>query len=374
NISMGLLSLGSPLSWPETKKYADHVRKHGITQFLHIYNALKSRQNDVLKWGDEVEYTLVKFDHENKKAYLSLRAVELLEILQIEENTNPGGEYHITLDPTVLPVVHPPRRVPEALREPLHKELESLVKQEIIAKVDKPTDWVNSLVCATKRNGTLRLCLDPKDLNKAIKRPHHCTPTLDEVLSRLSGSKHYSIVDARSGYWNIKLDHESSLYTTFNSPHGRYRFLRLPFGLICAQDIFQKKVDETFGDLPGVTGIADDIVVYGNDLSEHDTNLKAVMERARETGLKFNPDKCRIGCTELPFFGHIISAEGLKLDPGKVEAINNMDPSTNLADLQTFLGMTQFLSRFIPKLAATASILWDLTKKSSDFQWCPEHQ
>ncbi|KAK3731888.1 hypothetical protein QZH41_008990, partial [Actinostola sp. cb2023] len=171
-------------------------------------------------------------------------------------------------------------RVPEALREPLRKELESLVKQEIIAKVDKPTDWVNSLVCATKRNGTLWLCLDPKDLNKAIKRPHHCTPTLDEVLSRWSGSKHYSIVDARSGYWNIKLDHESSLYTTFNSPHGRYRFLRLPFGLICAQDIFQKKVDETFGDLPGVTGIADDIVVYGNDLSEHDTNLKAVMERA----------------------------------------------------------------------------------------------
>ncbi|KAK3712645.1 hypothetical protein QZH41_002105, partial [Actinostola sp. cb2023] len=92
------------------------------------------------------------------------------------------------------------------------------------------------------------------------------------------------------------------------------------------------------------------------------------------TGLKFNPDKCRIGCTELPFFGHIISAEGLKLDPGKVEAINNMDPSTSLADLQTFLGMTQFLSRFITNLAATASILWDLTKKSSDFQWCPEHQ
>ena len=184
------------------------------------------------------------------------------------------------------------------------------------------------------------------------------------------------LVDARSGYWNIQLDHESSLYTTFNSPHGRYRFLRLPFGLICAQDIFQKKVDETFGDLPGVTGIADDIIVYGyeDDGSDHDKNLQAVMSRARETGLRFNADKCKIRCTELPFFGHIISANDLRPDPRKVEAIANMDPSTCLADLQTFLGMTQFLSRFIPNLASVSATLWDLTKKSSDFQWGPEHE
>ncbi|CAB4040490.1 Hypothetical predicted protein, partial [Paramuricea clavata] len=88
------------------------------------------------------------------------------------------GEFHITLDPSIPPVVHP-RRVPEALREPLKKKLDSLVEQGIIAKVEQPTDWVNSLVCVTKSNGSLRLCLDPKDLNRAIKRPHHFTPTLD---------------------------------------------------------------------------------------------------------------------------------------------------------------------------------------------------
>ena len=286
------------------------------------------------------------------------------------------GEFHVVLDPTIPPVIHPPRRVPVALQLPLKKELDSLVEQEIIAKVDEPTDWVNSLVCVTKSNGALRLCLDPKDLNRAIKRPHHCTRTLDEVLSKLTGAKYFSIVDARSGYWNIKLDHESSLYTTFNSPHGRYRFLRLPFGLICAQDIFQKKVDETFGDLPGVIGIADDIIVYGykEDHSDHDAHLQAVMERARETGLCFNADKCKIRCTEIPFFGHIIGSSGLRQDPRKTESIVNMDPSTSLGDLQTFLGMTQFLSRFTPNLAQLAACLWDLTKKSSEFQWGPEHQ
>jgi len=128
----------------------------------------------------------------------------------------------------------------------------------------------------------------------------------------LSEAKYFSIVDARSGYWNIKLDHASSLYTTFNSPYGRYRFLWLPFGLICAQDIFQKKVDEAFGDLPGVTGITDDIVIYGYDLANHNANLKA--------------DKCKIRCTEIPFFGHIISSSGLRPDLQKVEAISSTPP------------------------------------------------
>ena len=170
--------------------------------------------------------------------------------------------------------------------------------------MDEPTYWVNSSVCITKENGDLR-SLDPKDLNRVIKHPHYCTLTLDEVLLKFNGAKYFSIVDDRCGYWNIKLYHESSLYTTFNAPHGRYRFLRLSFGLICAQDIFQRKFDESFGNLPGVTGFADYIIVYGykDDQGDHDANLQAVIERARETGLKFNPEKCKIGCTEVPFFG-----------------------------------------------------------------------
>ena len=98
------------------------------------------------------------------------------------------------------------------------------------------------------------------------------------------------------------------------------------------------------------------------------------MERAHETGLRFNAGKCKIRCTEIPFFGHIISASDLRPDPQKMEAIDKMDPSGSLADLQSFLGMTQFLSRFVPNLASISSNLWDLTKESSDFQWVPEHQ
>jgi len=153
-------------------------------------------------------------------------------------------------------------------------ELDKLEKQSIVGKVDKPTDWVNSTVCTAKPRDGIRLCLDPKDPNKAIKRPHHVTRTLgDDILPKQNGAKYFSILDARSGYWDIELDEESSYYTTFTTPFGRYWFLRLPFGLVCAQDIFQKKVDKTFADLPGVTGIADDIVIVGYS-----------------AGLEFNPD------------------------------------------------------------------------------------
>ncbi|GFR78203.1 enzymatic polyprotein [Elysia marginata] len=113
-------------------------------------------------------------------------------------------------------------------------------------KEGEPTEWVNSLVYREKANGRLRLCLDPKDLNRAILREHHKTPTLEEILPNLSGAKYFSILDAKCGYWNVVLDKESSRLTTFISPFGRYKFLRMPFGLKMSQDIFQSKIDQTF--------------------------------------------------------------------------------------------------------------------------------
>ena len=132
------------------------------------------------------------------------------------------GTVKITVDPSAQPAIHPPRRVPVTLRSKLKEELDSLVDQDILSPVVYPADWVNSCVYVTKRNGKLRLCLDPHDVNKAIKRPHYVTPTLEEVLSKLHGAKWFSIFDARSGYWNMNLDHQSSDLTTFNTPFGHY--------------------------------------------------------------------------------------------------------------------------------------------------------
>ena len=124
-------------------------------------------------------------------------------------------------------------------------------------------------------------------------------------------------------------------------------------------------MDETFS----VTGIVDDIIVYGynSDISVHNENLRAVLYRAHETGLRFNLDKCNFRCTRVPFFGHIRGVEGIQPDPRKIDSILSLDPSTSLADLPTFLGMV--LSRFIPNLIYIAASLCALTKKTSEFVW-----
>ena len=160
------------------------------------------------------------------------------------------------------------------------------------------------------------------------------------------------------------MDEESSYHTTLNTPDGRHIFTRLPFGLNCAQDVFQKKVDETISDIPGVTGMSDGIIVVGykSDGSDHEANLTAVLERARVTGLCFNDKKTVVRCKRIPFFGNIIGADGIEPDPEKVTAIRNMTAPTAVKELQIFLGLANYLGIFTPHLATVSAPLRYLCK------------
>ena len=170
--------------------------------------------------------------------------------------------YHIEIDPTAQPVIHPPRKVPVTLREPLRQELKRMEENKILAPVSEATDWVSSMVTVVKPN-KLRICIDPKDLNRAIKRPHYPLPTIEEVATKLSKAKVFSVLDAKSGFWQVPLDEASSKLTTFNTPFGRFRWLRMPFGISSAPEEFQKRMNDTFGDIKGTAVIADDLLVYG---------------------------------------------------------------------------------------------------------------
>ncbi|KAK7912921.1 hypothetical protein WMY93_013132 [Mugilogobius chulae] len=280
------------------------------------------------------------------------------------------GECSLHIDPTAVPVVYPPRRIPFMLKDRLKEELDDMERNGIITKVNEPTEWVNGLVVAEKRNtGRLRVCLDPRDLNKAIKRPYYPLPTLDDITPKLAGAQYFSVLDARSGYWNIQLTHESSLLTTFNTIFGRYRFLRLPFGIISAQDIFQRKIDETYSGLNGVVAIVDDILVFGRTKEEHDANLRAMLERTRERGVRLNPEKSVICATEVSYFGHRLTRDGIQPDPKKVQAIKDMAPPENKNELETILGMANYLSRFAPGLSEVNAPLRQLLKQETEFVW-----
>jgi hypothetical protein len=147
----------------------------------------------------------------------------------------------------VTPVIHNPRQIPVAFREELKKTLAEMEEKGVIKKVDRPTDWVNSLVIAEKpKTGKLRICLDPRDLSKALKREHFQLPTIEDITTRLAGAKVFSKLNANSGYWQITVDESSQLLTTLYTPFGRYCFRHMPFGVKSAQEVFQKRIAQHF--------------------------------------------------------------------------------------------------------------------------------
>ena len=188
------------------------------------------------------------------------------------------GKYHITLPNGYTPVVHPARCVLYSLKERLKKAIEANVKSGVLVKVDQPTDWVHNLVVIEKKNGSLRLCLDPRALNDVIKWEHYRIPTIQEIASELVGKKVFSTLDLKDGYWQVGLDEESSLLCTINTPFGRYRFTIMPFGLKSASENFQKKNEAIFEGINGIHIVADDIIIAASDLEEHNAILHKVLQ------------------------------------------------------------------------------------------------
>ena len=187
-------------------------------------------------------------------------------------------------------------------------------KEGHIAKITEPTDWVNSMVTVVKGD-KIRICLDPKDLNRAVRREHYKIPTVEEIVADLPGATVFSVIDAKSGFLQIKIDYESSLLTTFNTPVGRYRWLRLPFGIKCAPEVFQRIMDEMLSDIEDARAVMDDILIAGTDVKTHDAILDKVVRRATEWNLKLNFDKCQIRKHQVKYVGHLITNKGLAPDP-----------------------------------------------------------
>ena len=171
--------------------------------------------------------------------------------------------------------------------------------------MSEPTDWVSSMVTVYK-NGKVRICIDPEDLNRALRREHYPIPTVEEVVALFPKAKVFSILDAKSGFLQIKLDYESSLLTTFNTPQGRYRWMRLPFGVKSAPEIFQKAMDRMLEGIEGAKAIMDDILVGGRDVDDHDRILQRVVDRATQWNFSMNFDKCQIRKNRVSYVGHIV--------------------------------------------------------------------
>ena len=187
-------------------------------------------------------------------------------------------------------------------------------------------------------------------MNKAIERNQWYSRVIDDILPELAKSKYKTMNDATSGYWHIVLDLASSLLTTFNTPWGKFRWLRLPFGLKIANDVFQERLDRVLRLLEGIHRIADDILTHGETEIQHDGKLLSLLETARMNNLSLNPDKIQFNSTDCKLFRHRLTTESLKPDPEKIKAIVDMKPLQSIQSLQSFNSMVNYLRRFSPVL------------------------
>ena len=270
----------------------------------------------------------------------------------------PGEPYKLRLKPDAVQAKHRPRKVPVHLQEAFHEEVERLVKIDVLEPVTEPTEWVNSFVVVEKVidssnahsphhsiKKSIRLCIDPKDLNEALEREPYYSRSIDELISMFAGAKVFTIVDMDKGYWQVVLHPDSRKYTCMAFDIGRYQFKRLPMGSKVASDIFQRMLDSVYIGLPGVTGIADDMVIFGRDEEEHDRNLILFLEPTRRNGLVLNKRKLQFKKEEVSFFGHRWNSTGISPDPKKTESILRMEFPSDKETMHSFLGLVNFLNR-----------------------------
>ena len=192
----------------------------------------------------------------------------------------------------------------------------------MIEKADGPTPWVSPIVLLPKKGqNKIRICIDTRAANKAIKRKRHPTHTLNELKTILSGANVFSKLDLNQGYNQLELAEESRYITTFATHLGLYRYKRLLFCVNSASEIFQEEISQALTGIKGAINISDDILCFGSDQQDHDQNLHAIFRRLREKGLTLNSSKCEYNKRSLEFLGHTFGKEGISPSDLKIKAI-----------------------------------------------------
>ena len=360
---------GSVLKGPsrETLQTSGFIRcpvqsKSGITITPEIY--ILPRSTALLSKASSIQLKLVKFVGNITEKYSKL--FHGLGVM--------AEPYDITIKPEIKPyAVLAPRRIPLPLMKAVKQELDRLEGLQVIRRVTEPSDWCSPLVVVPKKQGAVRLCVDYTELNKAVQRERHILPSVDHTLGQLGGAKVFSKLDANSGFHQIRLTSESQHLTTFITPHGRYCFNRLPFGINSGPEHFQRQLHRILEGLAGVVCLMDDMVVYGSTLTEHDARLEAVLQRLQEANITLNKEKCAFRTSTVSFLGHTISEGRLKPDDSKLQAILSMTTPSNLTELRRFLGMLNQLTKFLPHLAASTAPLRSLLSSKNDWAWDSSH-
>ena len=278
-------------------------------------------------------------------------------------------EYDIKLNDAIPPYsVSTPRRIPLPLMSKVKEELERLQELDVITPVEEPTDWCAPIVVVPKSGGRVRLCVDLKRLNNAVRRERHMMPSVDHTIGQMGDAKVFTKLDANSGFHQIPLSKESQKLTTFITPFGRFAYKRLPFGISSGPEFFQREVSKILSGL-NVVCLMDDIVVYGRNEQEHNSRLRETLDKLLKAGISLNKEKCQWNKDSVKFLGQRIGKDGVTADTDKVAAIKDMPAPQDIHELRRFLGMVNQLGKFAPRLAEMTEPLRALLSEKNEWIW-----
>ena len=285
------------------------------------------------------------------------------------------------------PVCQRPYSLPLKHVEWVTKELEILEKAGVISRSVSP--WASPIVIVPKKSEPgepprRRMCVDYRVLNSLlppVNKAHSKAkgiltlvplPKIDEIYAQLKGSKVYSAIDMRSGYFHLGLSNDAKPKTAFvpGGPHGaKYEFNRCPFGLSQAPAYFQRLIHEVLKGITFAFGYLDDILIFSPDNKTHLKHLEIVFQRLREADLKLKASKCNFFKKHIQYLGHLVSGEGIEPLPEKLEAVRKMPPPTTPKEVRQFLGLVGYYRKFVPKFADIARPLTNLTKLDIPYEW-----
>ena len=273
--------------------------------------------------------------------------------------------FHIKLQEDAIASSRPPYQVPIHLRGEVNKELDKLIESNII-EPSEAIEWCAPIVPVRKPDKSIRLCIDYREVNKVTPLDRHVIPTLPQILDNIGHASVLSKIDLTSGFHQIPVDQQSRDLTTFLSPKGKYRFVRMPFGLKNAPSHFQRTMERVLEPVSDCAAVyIDDIIIFSNSRDDHITHLSRVFDCFKQANLTAKTSKCSFGKTRLEYLGHTIGSGQLAVPEHRIASLATYKCPTTKKTLRSFLGCMSYYRRFINKYADMSALLTPAISVSS---------
>ncbi len=283
-------------------------------------------------------------------------------------------KHEINVDIGVAPVRLPKRRLPLKQQDIVTTEITKMLEKGIIQESQSP--WTSPVVIVKKKDGTYRFCVDYRKLNDVTWKDSYPLPNIEDTFNTLAGARYFCSLDLAAGYWQVAMDEKSMEKTAFATREGLFEFTVMPFGLCNAPATFERLMDKVLGGLlwDRCMCYLDDIIVFGETFFKTLANLELVLQRVRSSGLRLKPSKCMLFKEELLYLGFVITRDGVRSDPAKVEVVKDWPIPCNITDVRSFLGFCNYHRKFIANYAEIAEPLIALTRGRVNFQWLEKQQ